>query len=74
MSLHLCAVVPNVRIMEMDVDQAPWVNDLATVVPEVRDGHLHLPDGPGWGTEVNEEVVRAHPAKPAAVPVPVGAR
>jgi L-alanine-DL-glutamate epimerase-like enolase superfamily enzyme len=77
MSLHLCAVVPNVRIMEMDVDQATWVDDLAFDRPLVRDGYLELPDGPGWGTTVNEEMVRAHPAKPAAtapVPMPVGAR
>jgi galactonate dehydratase len=63
MSMHLCASVPNVRIMEIDVDQAPWVDDLVTVKPDIRDGYLCLPTGPGWGTEVNEEVVRAHPAK-----------
>jgi galactonate dehydratase len=62
MSMQLCAVVPNVRIMEMDVDQAPWVNDLVTVTPEIQDGYVHLPTGAGWGTEVNEAAVRAHPA------------
>jgi galactonate dehydratase len=65
MSMHLCAIAPNVRIMEMDVDQAPWVNDLVTVTPDIRDGYIHLPLGPGWGTEVNEDTVRAHPAKRA---------
>lgn len=29
----------------------------------VENGYLKLNTGPGWGTEVNEEVVRAHPAK-----------
>src|SRR5579859_5008922 len=61
MSMQLCAVVPNVRIMETDVDQAPWVSDLVTVSPEIKDGYVYLPTGPGWGTEVNEEAVRAHP-------------
>jgi L-alanine-DL-glutamate epimerase-like enolase superfamily enzyme len=61
MSLQLCAVAPNVRIMEMDVDQAAWVNDLVTVRPVFCDGYLALPTGPGWGTEVNEEAVKAHP-------------
>jgi L-alanine-DL-glutamate epimerase-like enolase superfamily enzyme len=65
MSMHLCAIAPNVRIMEMDVDQAPWVDDLVTVTPDIRDGYIHLPLGPGWGTEVNEDTVRAHPAKRA---------
>ena len=62
MSMHLCAVAPNVRIMETDVDQAPWVDDLVTVKPDIRDGYVYLPTGPGWGTEINEEAVRAHPA------------
>ncbi len=61
MSMTFCALVPNVRIMEMDVDQAPWVNDLATERPVIKDGYVYLPEGIGWGTEVNEAVVRAHP-------------
>jgi L-alanine-DL-glutamate epimerase-like enolase superfamily enzyme len=35
------------------------------VKPDVKDGYLHLPTGAGWGTEVNEEVVRAHPPRTA---------
>ncbi len=27
----------------------------------IKDGYLYVPTGPGWGTEVNEEAVRAHP-------------
>ena len=71
MSAHLCAVVPNVRIMEFDADQPPWMDDLVTVKPEIRDGYLYLPDGPGWGTEINEDAVRAHPMRE---PQLVGAR
>jgi galactonate dehydratase len=63
MSMHLCAIAPNVRIMEFDVDQPPWMDDLVTVQPTIKDGYLYLPDGPGWGTEVNEEAVRAHPQR-----------
>jgi galactonate dehydratase len=33
------------------------------VKPDVREGHLHLSSRPGWGTEVNEEAVRAHPPR-----------
>jgi galactonate dehydratase len=32
-------------------------------VPEFVDGHLIIPDRPGWGTEPNEEGLRAHPPK-----------
>jgi L-alanine-DL-glutamate epimerase-like enolase superfamily enzyme len=63
MGAHFAAVVPNLRIMEYDPDVVPWQDDLVTVKPDIRDGHLHLPAGPGWGTEVNEEAVRAHPPR-----------
>lgn len=63
MNAHFCAVVPNLRIMEIDPDTVPWYDELVTVKPEIRDGHLHLPTGPGWGTEVIEEAVRAHPPR-----------
>jgi L-alanine-DL-glutamate epimerase-like enolase superfamily enzyme len=64
MSAHFCAVVPNLRIMEIDLDTVPWYDELVTVKPVVRDGHLVLPTGPGWSTEVNEAAVRAHPPRP----------
>jgi L-alanine-DL-glutamate epimerase-like enolase superfamily enzyme len=63
MSAHFSAVVPNFRIMEIDVDTVPWYQDLVTVKPAVRDGHLELPAGPGWGTEIDEATVRAHPPR-----------
>jgi len=63
MNAHWSAVVPNLRIMETDPDMVPWQDDLVTVTPQIKDGHLLLPTGPGWGTEVNEEAVRAHPPK-----------
>ncbi len=61
MSAHMCAAVPNFRIMEIDVDDVPWKDDIVTYVPEIEDGYLKLPKGPGWGTELNEDVIRAHP-------------
>lgn len=61
MSAHFSAIVPNLRIMEYDPDMVPWQHDLVTVRPEIIDGSLRLPTGPGWGTDVNEEAVRAHP-------------
>jgi galactonate dehydratase len=63
MSTHFAVSVPNLRIMEIDNDFVPWYYDLVTVAPRIESGHLKLPAGPGWGTEVNEEAVRAHPAR-----------
>ena len=59
-SASLCAVLPNVRIMEVDIDDVPWKDDLTTHAPEIVDGYMKIPTGPGWGTELNEEVVKAH--------------
>ena len=61
MSASLCGVLPNIRIMEIDIDDVPWKDDLTTNPPEIIDGYVTIPTGPGWGTDVNEEVARAHP-------------
>ena len=60
MSASLCAVLPNVRIMEIDIDDVPWKDDLTTHVPDIVDGYMKIPTRPGWGTDLNEEVVKAH--------------
>ena len=63
MNAHFCAVVPNFRIMEIDPDTVPWYDELVTIKPRIENGYLLLPDGPGWGIEVNEAAVRAHPPR-----------
>ncbi|HZM47600.1 MAG TPA: mandelate racemase/muconate lactonizing enzyme family protein [Burkholderiales bacterium] len=64
MSAAVCASLPNVRIMEIDIDDVPWKDDLVSKPPEIVGGYMKIPDGPGWGMTVNEEAVRAHPWKP----------
>ena len=61
-SAHFCAAIPNFRIMEIDIDDVPWKDDVVSP-PDIRDGYLHLGDAPGWGVEVNEDAIRAHPPK-----------
>ena len=53
-SLNLCAAVSNVRIMESDVDSAPWRDELVTNLPEIHNGHMTIPTGPGWGCDLDE--------------------
>jgi L-alanine-DL-glutamate epimerase-like enolase superfamily enzyme len=60
-SAQWCAAIPNVRILEVDVDDVPWREELTTSVPDIRDGKLTIPTGPGWGADVNEDVLREHP-------------
>ena len=64
MSAHFSAVVPNLRIMEIDPDVVPWHDDIVTVKPDIKDGYLTLPTGPGWGTAIDEATLRAHPPRP----------
>ena len=63
MSAHFCAAVPNFRIMELDVDDVPWREELVTCPPRIEQGHLVVPSGPGWGTEVDEAAVKRHPPR-----------
>jgi galactonate dehydratase len=60
-SAQWCAAIPNVRILEVDVDDVPWREQLTTAVPELDGGRLRIPAGPGWGADVNEDVLREHP-------------
>jgi L-alanine-DL-glutamate epimerase-like enolase superfamily enzyme len=60
-AVHLCAVLPNVRIMEIDIDDVPWKRDLVTNPPLIEDGCIALPSGPCWGADINEDVLAAHP-------------
>src|SRR6185503_3138532 len=48
MNAHFCAVVPNLRIMEIDPDVVPWYDELVTHTPDIKDGHLTLSSRPGW--------------------------
>ena len=61
MSAHLCAAVPNVRIMEIDIDDVPWKDDLVTAPLDLKDGYLTMPSRPGWGADLNEREIAKHP-------------
>ncbi len=62
-SAHFSAAVPNFRIMEIDIDSAPWRDDFYDQPAVIENGELVLPMRPGWGIEVNEKAVRARPPK-----------
>jgi L-alanine-DL-glutamate epimerase-like enolase superfamily enzyme len=67
-SAHLCATVPNVRIVEIDVDDVPWKDELVDRPPVVEAGQLRLPAGPGWGAELNEAVAAKYVWEPGRLP------
>ncbi len=60
---HVCAAVRNFVVMELPyhTDQVPWRWNLATCdEPLVQDNAFFLPDKPGLGVELNEEIAREH--------------
>ena len=61
MSAHFSAAVANFQVMEIDIDDVSWKDAVVSAVPVVEAGELLLPTGAGWGAEVNEDVLRAHP-------------
>jgi galactonate dehydratase len=75
-NLHLAATLPNFKIQENFNDFAasellkggPRAGQMGNPVkeavqgcPEVVDGYFALPQGPGLGVSLNEDVIRAHP-------------
>ena len=65
---HLCAAIPNLEILEIDIDDVPWKGDLLTHPLQIEDGQLVVPDRPGWGADIVEDVVRAHPLRAERLP------
>jgi galactonate dehydratase len=63
MNAHFSAAVPNLRIMETDIDRLAWDDELVDHPPVFENGHLVVPDRPGWGCVPNEDAIRAHPPK-----------
>ena len=55
------ATSPNFLILEYHVDTESPRRDLLVEPYEIRDGHLQLPDQPGYGIELNEDYLRSHP-------------
>jgi len=66
-AMHLCANIPNFQILETFEDyDVPWRCDLTPGTPRVKDGFYELPTGPGWGVEVDQKLIAAHPENPDA--------
>jgi len=63
-ALHLAASTPNFKIQEYfnDFGEA-FVQEAATGLSKVVDGYFALPEGPGLGLTLNEDVIEAHPQR-----------
>ena len=61
MNVHFCAAVPNLKIMETDIDRFVGDAEIFTHAPHIENGEVEVPDRPGWGTEPNEAALAKYP-------------
>jgi len=64
-SMHICACTPNAVILETGSGQTPFFKDLFNGgLFEVEDGYAALPDRPGLGITLNEDIAARYPYQP----------
>jgi galactonate dehydratase len=64
--LHLDTVVPNFLIQEVPNGNNPERKNLIVGFEEKPvDGHLQVPQGPGWGVSLNEDYIRSLSGDPS---------
>ena len=64
-SAHFCAAIPNFLALEFHAADVPFWEDLIQGLPKpiIQDGFIHIPDKPGLGVKLNEEVARRYARK-----------
>jgi len=60
-SAAVAATIPNFYILEIDVDDAPWRNDILSHPLVIENGMLQLSDRPGLGADLVEEELLKRP-------------
>jgi galactonate dehydratase len=61
-AVQIDACLTNFYIQEcLDDFDVPWKSQLVKGALEIKDGYITIPDRPGIGVELNEEVIREHP-------------
>ncbi len=62
-AIHVLAAIPNALILERVHDDVPVRYEVTLPHIETIDGHIEVPDRPGLGVDIDEDVVLAHPSK-----------
>lgn len=60
-SLHLDMSIPNCHMQELFVNSLPYYQEVLTNPLIVKDGYGTPPDGPGWGTDLDDAVIAKYP-------------
>ena len=59
-SLHLCAFLRRAPFVEFSTSQGPLSRALVREPLRMVDGYLKVPEGPGLGVDVNDEVIHKY--------------
>jgi len=64
-SAHFCAAIPNFLVLEFHASDVPFWDDLVDGIakPIIRGGAVALPEKPGLGVTLNEEIARKYARK-----------
>jgi len=62
LSAHYCAAIPNFLALEFHASEVPFWNDLVEGMAEpiIQNGFITLPDTPGLGVTLNEDLARRY--------------
>jgi L-alanine-DL-glutamate epimerase-like enolase superfamily enzyme len=65
-NVHCAAATQNFLALEHHSVDIPWWEDLVDGIPKpiVQDGFVTVPDAPGLGVTLNDDVAKAHLAEP----------
>ena len=65
LSAHYCAAIPNFLVLEFHASDVPFWNDLVDGMPKpiIQNGFIQVPEKPGLGVTLNEEVARKYARK-----------
>jgi galactonate dehydratase len=67
-ALHFDVATPNFLIQEEAVGIVPWFDEVFAHPMRLVDGCWEVPQGVGFGIEINEEAAARHPFAPEVVP------
>ena len=59
-SMHFCSIINNLKIAEIDVDDVPWIDELFTSKPKIKNGEFEFNTEPGWGCNLNEHGLKKY--------------
>jgi L-alanine-DL-glutamate epimerase-like enolase superfamily enzyme len=64
-SAHFCAAIPNFLALEFHASDVPFWNDLVDGLPKpiIQNGFISIPEKPGLGATLNENVARRYSRK-----------